>query len=208
MSHDRYIFGCCNNDKRWLKYGKIVFHELRVNQERPKAWTHEISKRREDFQKPKHFKVFPNHIPEGKPTKCNPNSTLFLKISTNALPATTKPRPPPKNQCVSSSLANVNESPLQLFVNSTAIVPNSFFRTFVADDLKHALFSRKSTEMQELLIDENKNKTNLYSEKIIIPLRFNQIVLLENILFFNGLDDPAVFEALFEYVKVLTKHLH
>lgn len=97
---------------------------------------------------------------------------------------------------------------MQLFVNSTAIVPNSFFRTFVADDLKHALFSRKSTEMQELLIDENKNKTNLYSEKIIIPLRFNQIVLLENILFFNGLDDPAVFEALFEYVKVLTKHLH
>lgn len=49
MSHDRYIFGCCNNDKRWLKYRKIVFHELRVYQERPKAWTYAVSKRREDF---------------------------------------------------------------------------------------------------------------------------------------------------------------
>ena len=38
-----------------------------------------VSKGREDFGKPKYFKACSNHFLEGKPTKCNPDPTLFLK---------------------------------------------------------------------------------------------------------------------------------
>ena len=38
-----------------------------------------VSKGREDFGKLKHFKACSNHFLEGKPTKCNPDPTLFLK---------------------------------------------------------------------------------------------------------------------------------
>ena len=38
------------------KDGKIVFHRLPVN-ERQKASIHAVSKGREDFEEPKHFKV-------------------------------------------------------------------------------------------------------------------------------------------------------
>ena len=103
-------------------------------------------KGREDFEKPKHFKVCSNHFLEGKSTKCNPDPILFLKISTNTMPAPTKPRPPPKKRCVSSSLADNIELPLQ-FLDSTPIVLNNIFRTFVADDRKQPLSSRKSNEM-------------------------------------------------------------
>ena len=60
-----------------------------------------VSKGREDFGKPKYFKACSNHFLEGKPTKCNPDPTLFLKISTNTLATPTKPRPPPRKRCVS-----------------------------------------------------------------------------------------------------------
>ena len=69
MPHDRCIVGCCDNDKRYpermivhsnVKDGKIVFHNLPVNEERRKAWIHAVSKGREgreDFEEQKHFKV-------------------------------------------------------------------------------------------------------------------------------------------------------
>ena len=60
--------------------GKIFFHKLQVNEERQKTWIHAVSKGREDFDKPKHFKACSNHFLEGKSTKCNPDPTLFLKI--------------------------------------------------------------------------------------------------------------------------------
>ena len=182
-----------------VKDGRIVFHKLPVNEERQKAWIHAVSKGRKDFGKPKHFKVYSYPFLEGKPAKCNPDPTLFLKISTNTLPTPTKRRPSPKKRCVSSSLANNIEIPLQ-FRDSTPIIPSNLFRTFVADDPKQALSSRKSIEMGELLREGNKTNQNLYDDNIIIPLRFNQIVLDGNVPFFTGLDGPAVFEALFDYV--------
>ena len=112
-NNGRCIVGCSDDDKRYIPYlertivysnvknGKIVFHKLPVNEERQKAWIHAVSKRREDFEKPKHFEACSNHFLEGKPTKCNPDSTLFLKISTNTLATPTKPRPPPRKRCVS-----------------------------------------------------------------------------------------------------------
>ena len=66
MPHDICIVGCCNNDKKYpermivysiVKYGKIVFHKLPVNEERQKAWIHVVSKGREDFEEPKHSKI-------------------------------------------------------------------------------------------------------------------------------------------------------
>ena len=51
-----------------VKDGKMVFHKLPVNEERQKAWIHAVSKAREGFEKPKHFKVCSNHFLEGKPT--------------------------------------------------------------------------------------------------------------------------------------------
>ena len=63
-----------------VKDGKIVFHKLPFNEDRQKAWIQAVSKGREDFDKPKHFKVCLNHFLEGEPTKCNPDQTLFLKI--------------------------------------------------------------------------------------------------------------------------------
>ena len=33
----------------------------------------------ENFEKPKHFKACSNHFLEGRPTKCNPDPTSFLK---------------------------------------------------------------------------------------------------------------------------------
>ena len=85
-----------------VRDGKIVFQKLPVNEERQKAWIHAVtvSKRREDFEKPKHFNACSNHFLEGKPTKCNPGPTLFLKISTYTLPTPNKPRPPPRKRCV------------------------------------------------------------------------------------------------------------
>ena len=52
-----------------VKDGQIVFHKLLVNEERQKAWIHAVSKRKEDFEKPKHFKVCLNHFLEGKPNR-------------------------------------------------------------------------------------------------------------------------------------------
>ena len=78
-----------------VKDRKIVFHKLPVNEERQKTWINAVSKGREDLEKPKHFKAYSNHFLERKPTKCNPDPTLFLKIWTNILPTSTKPRPPP-----------------------------------------------------------------------------------------------------------------
>ena len=66
MPQDRCIAGCCGNDKMYpermivhgnVKDGKIVFHKLLVNEERQKDWIHAVSKGREDFEEPKHFKV-------------------------------------------------------------------------------------------------------------------------------------------------------
>ena len=56
-----------------VKDGKIVFHKLPFNEDRQKAWRQAVSKGREDFDKPKHFKVCLNHFLEGEPTKCNPD---------------------------------------------------------------------------------------------------------------------------------------
>ena len=66
MPHDRCIVGCCDNDKRCpermivhsnVTDGIIVFHKLQVNEEREKAWIHAVSKGKEDFEEPKHFRV-------------------------------------------------------------------------------------------------------------------------------------------------------
>ena len=84
-----------------VKDEKIVFHKLPVNEERQKAWIHAVSKGREDFEKPKHFKACSNHFLEGKPTKSYTDPTLVLKISTNTLATPTKPRPTPRKGCVS-----------------------------------------------------------------------------------------------------------
>ena len=127
-----------------------------------------------------------------------------MKNINNTLPTPTKPRLPPKKRCVSPSLAGNIE--LQ-FLDSTPIVASNIFRTFVADDPKQALSSRKSIEMGKMLLEENKTNQNLYDNDIIIPLRFNQIVLHGNVSFFTGLDGPAVFEALFDYFKVHAMHL-
>ena len=59
-----------------IKDGQIVFHKLPVNEERQKAWVHAVSKGKEDFEKPKLFKVCLNHFLEGKPNKCNSDPTL------------------------------------------------------------------------------------------------------------------------------------
>ena len=75
-----------------VKDGKIFFHKLSVNEERQKAWILEVSKRKEDFEKPKRFKVCSNNFLEGKRTKCNPDPTLFLKILANTLLTPKKPR--------------------------------------------------------------------------------------------------------------------
>ena len=32
-----------------VKHGQIFFHKLPINEERPKAWIHAVSKGREDF---------------------------------------------------------------------------------------------------------------------------------------------------------------
>ena len=61
--------------------------------------------------------------------------------------------------------------------------------------------------MGEILLEENKTNRNLFDNNIIIPLRFNWIVLHGNVSFFTGLDGPAVFEALVDYVKVHVVHL-
>ena len=87
-----------------VKDRNIVFCKLPVNEERQKACIHAVSKGREDFEKPKYFKACSNHFLQGKPTKCNLNPTLFLKISTNTLPTPTKPRPLPRKRCFSPSL--------------------------------------------------------------------------------------------------------
>ena len=84
-----------------VKNDKIVFHKLPVNEERQKAWIHAVSKRREDFEKPKHFEACSDHFLEEKPTKCNPDPTLFLKISTNTLATPAKPRSTPRKRYVS-----------------------------------------------------------------------------------------------------------
>ena len=42
--------------------GKIVFHKLPVNEKRQKAWIHAVSKGREDFEKPKHFRMFKSRL--------------------------------------------------------------------------------------------------------------------------------------------------
>ena len=63
-----------------VKDRKIFFHKLPVNEERQKLQIHAVSKGREDFEKPKHFKICSNHLIERTPTKCNPDPTLFLKI--------------------------------------------------------------------------------------------------------------------------------
>ena len=68
-----------------VKDGQIVFHKLPVNEERQKAWVHAISKGKEDFEKPRHFKVYWNHFLEGKPNECNPDQTLSLKILTKCM---------------------------------------------------------------------------------------------------------------------------
>ena len=86
-----------------VKDGNIVFCKLQVNEERPNAWIHAVSKGSEDFEKPKHLKACSNHFLQEKPTKCNPDPTLFLKISTNTLPTPTTPRPLPRKRCVSPS---------------------------------------------------------------------------------------------------------
>ena len=66
ISYDRCIVRCCANDERYLermivhsnvKHGKIVFHKLPVNEEEQKAWIDAVTKGREDFEEPKHFKV-------------------------------------------------------------------------------------------------------------------------------------------------------
>ena len=46
-----------------------------INEERQKVWIDAVSKGKEDFEKPKHFKVFLNHFLEGRPNKCNPDPT-------------------------------------------------------------------------------------------------------------------------------------
>ena len=60
------VVGCCDNDKRYpermivhsnVKDGKIVFHKQLVNEERQNGRIHAVSKGREDFEEPKHFKV-------------------------------------------------------------------------------------------------------------------------------------------------------
>ena len=88
MPQDRDIAGCCDNDKRYpermiiysnVKGGKIFFHKLSINEERQKAWIFAVSKGKEDFEKPKRFKVCSNNFFEEKRTKCNPDPTLFLK---------------------------------------------------------------------------------------------------------------------------------
>ena len=76
--------------------GKLVFHKIPVKEERRKAWIHVVSKSREAFNHPKNMKVCSNYFIDGKPTQSNPDPTLFLTISTNALPTPNKKRPPPK----------------------------------------------------------------------------------------------------------------
>ena len=63
-----------------VKGGQIVFHKLLVNEKRRKAGIHVPSKGKEDFENPKHFKVCLINFLERKPTKCNPDPTLSLKI--------------------------------------------------------------------------------------------------------------------------------
>ena len=58
---------------------QLVFHKLPNNEERQKAQVHAVSKGKEDFEKPKYFKVCLNHFLEGKPNKFNPDPTLSLK---------------------------------------------------------------------------------------------------------------------------------
>ena len=66
MPRDRCIAGCCDNNKSYsermivhsnVKDGKIVFHKQLVNEERQKGRIHAVSKGREDFEEPKHFKA-------------------------------------------------------------------------------------------------------------------------------------------------------
>ena len=84
MPHDSV--GCCHNGKRYpermivhsnVKDKEIVFHKLPVNEERQKTWIQAVSKGREDFEEANYCS---NHFLEEKPTKYNPDQTLFSKI--------------------------------------------------------------------------------------------------------------------------------
>ena len=84
MLHDSV--GCCDNGKRYpermiahsnVKDRGIVFHKLLINEESQKAWIHAVSKGREDFEEPNYCS---NHFLDEKPTKYNPDRTLFSKI--------------------------------------------------------------------------------------------------------------------------------
>ena len=89
--------------------GKLVFHQIPVNEERRKAWIHAVSKGREAFDPPKNFKVCSNHFIDGKPIQSNPDPTLFLTISTNTLPTPYKKRPPPKPRLLNAKPPKENK---------------------------------------------------------------------------------------------------
>ena len=71
MVNDRCVVGCCDNDKRYpdrtiihsnVASGKLVFHKIRVNDERRKAWMHAVSKGREAFDPPILLELFCSDI--------------------------------------------------------------------------------------------------------------------------------------------------
>ena len=70
--------------------GDIKMHKLLINNERKRAWIAQVSKERKDFQPPKTFFVCSDHFVDGKSSKEHPDSTLFLKISTNTTPISKK----------------------------------------------------------------------------------------------------------------------
>ena len=174
MPHDRCIVGYCDNDKRYpermivhsnAKDGKIIFQEHPLNIERQKSWLDTVSKGR-DFEKKNILKCV-QVISLRKRQLNEIQIQLYFQRWPNILPTRTRPRCPHKKRCVSLSLGNNNESLLQLFVDSTPIVPNNICRTFVFDDPKQALSSRKSIEMRELLLEENKTNQTLYDNIVI-----------------------------------------
>ena len=109
MGHDRCVVGICDNDKRYperfIKHshvtGKLVFHKLPADLEKRQAWINAVAKGRKDFHVPKHLFVCSNHFIAGKPTKNNPNPTLFLTVTMNiqGTPQKKVLRPPPKKEC-------------------------------------------------------------------------------------------------------------
>ena len=74
--------------------GDIKMHKLLINNERKRAWIAQVSKERKDFQPPKTFFVCSDHFVDGKSSKEHPDSTLFLKISTNTTPISKKRKQP------------------------------------------------------------------------------------------------------------------